>query len=93
MSVNYRALANDKEVRNAFRIVENSIRKSRSYPTEVQLWYSLRHRIPRLTLKKILIRLEKDNKIIRDRKDGSIIWTFVDTPEARQSLRDSIPLR
>ena len=75
------------------KMVENSIKKSEGYPTEIQLWHSLPEKIHRVTLKRILIQLEKNNKIIYDKRDRSIIWTFVDTPEARQSLRESVLLR
>lgn len=81
------------QMNNAVKMVENSIKRSEVYPTERQLWDSLPEKINRVTLKRILMRLEKDNKIIYDEKDGSIIWTFVETPEARQSLRESVLLR
>jgi hypothetical protein len=81
------------QMANAVRIVESSIKGSEVYPTEPQLWHSLSEKMNRTTLKRILVRLEKDNKIIHDRKDGSIIWTFMETPEARQSVRESVLLR
>jgi hypothetical protein len=81
------------QMENAVKMVENSIKRSEGYPTELQIWHSLPEKIHRVTLKRILIELEKDNKIIYDKGDGSIIWTFVDTPEARQSLRESVLLR
>jgi hypothetical protein len=89
----YHTSASGKEARNAVKMVENSIKKSQGYPTELQLWHSLPRRIPRIALRTILMRLESDNKIVRDKKDGSIIWTFVDTHEARQSLNESVILR
>jgi len=80
-------------IEKVVKMVENSIKKSEGYPTEIQLWHSLPEKIHRVTLKRILIQLEKKNKIIYDKRDRSIIWTFVDTPEARQSLRESVLLR
>jgi hypothetical protein len=38
----------------------------------------------------ILDYLEDSNKIMYV-KDGSIVWTFVDTPKARKSLKESTP--
>jgi hypothetical protein len=78
---------------NTVKMVESSIKKSEVYPTELQLWHSLPEKTSRITLKRILMQLEKDNKIVYDKKDGSIIWTFTETPEARQSLRESVLLR
>ena len=39
----------------------------------------------------ILGYLEDSNKITYV-KDGGIVWTFVDTPKARKSLKESTPL-
>lgn len=43
------------------------------------------------TLLKTLDYLKNSNKIIIE-KDGTIIWTFVDSLEARKSLEESKPL-
>jgi tRNA A58 N-methylase Trm61 len=79
-------------MKDTIRVVEDSIKRSKGYPTELQLSRSLRGKINRITLKKILAQLERSNKIVYD-KDGSIIWISADTARARQSLRDSVLLR
>ena len=93
----YRRTGRRKMTQNSHRIeiklVESSIKNSEGYPTEHQLWHSLSHKIQRTALKKILIQLKTENKIIYDKKDGSIIWTFADTPEAQRSLKESVLLR
>jgi hypothetical protein len=81
----------DKKMDN-LRMIEKSIKESENYTTEPQLWSRLRSKISkRITLRKLLRQLEADNKIIRD-KDGSIVWIFVDSPQARKSLEESVPL-
>jgi len=74
------------------RMIEKSIKESENYTTERRLWNRLRSKINnRHTLRKVLRQLEADNKIIYD-KDGSIVWIFVDSPQARKSLEESVQL-
>jgi hypothetical protein len=81
----------DKKKDN-LKMIEKSIKESENYPTELQLWHRFRKKIhSRITLRSILKQLETDNKIIYD-KDGSIVWIFVDSPQARKSLEESVPL-
>jgi hypothetical protein len=81
----------DKKMDN-LKMIEKSIKESENYPTELQLWLRFRKKIhSRYTLRSILKQLEADNKIIHD-KDGSIVWVFVDSPQARKSLEESVQL-
>lgn len=56
-----------------------------------QLWRSLPKQVQYPTFVKILDYLEQSNKIMYE-KDGTIVWTFVDSAAARKSLRESTRL-
>jgi hypothetical protein len=72
-------------------MVEETIRKNEVFETKNRLWRSLPKTMQYGTLLTILNYLQNSNKIVIE-KDGTIIWTFVDTPEARKSLKQSKPL-
>jgi len=72
-------------------MVENAIRKHEVFETKNQLIRSLPKSMQYGTLLTILNYLKNSNKIVIE-KNGTIIWTFVDTPEARKSLEESKPL-
>jgi hypothetical protein len=76
---------------DAAKIVENAIKQSQNYPTESQLWRTLRRKISLFTFKNVLKQFKRENKIMYD-KDGSIIWTFADSPEILRILKESAPL-
>jgi len=69
-------------------MVEETIRKNEVFETKNQLVRNLPKTMQYGTLLTILNYLKNSNKIVIE-KDGKIIWTFVDTPEARKSLRES----
>lgn len=72
-------------------MVEKTIRENQVFETKNQLVRSLPKTMQYHTLLTILDYLKNSNKIVIE-KDGTIIWTFVDTPEARKSLEESKPL-
>lgn len=73
------------------KMVEESLKSDKTFSSKNQLWRSLPKQIQYPTFRKILDYLEESNKIIFE-KDGSIIWTFVDTKTARKSLKESTML-
>ncbi|MEW5839968.1 MAG: hypothetical protein AB1753_03100 [Thermoproteota archaeon] len=73
-------------------MVEQVIRsKDRVFTSKNQLWRSLPKQVQYPTFLTILDYLESSNKIIYE-KDSTIVWTFVDTPAAEKSLKESTPL-
>ena len=72
------------------KMVENAIKKNNAFDSRNQLWRSLPKAIQYPTFITILDYLVDSNKIVIER-DGTIIWTFVDSSAAKQSLRDSRP--
>lgn len=76
---------------NTIQTVEGTIRKNQVFNTKQELIRSLPKSMQYGTLQTILQYLIDSNKIVIE-KDGTIIWTFVDTPEARKSLEESKPL-
>lgn len=73
-------------------MVEDSIRKAKTYPNKAQLWKSLKTKMMYQTFILILRYLEESNKILFD-KDGSIIWIFVDNPKLERLVQGSIRVR
>ena len=69
-------------------MVEDRIKRARSYLTRVQLWKSLPKKVQYQTFCTILSYLESSRKIIitRDRK---IVWVFADSDKARALLSGS----
>ena len=72
-------------------MVEDAIRGNRTFDSKSRLLKSLATSMQYGTFLRILKYLQDSNKIVIE-KDGTIIWTFVDTPAAIQSLKDSKPL-
>ena len=70
-------------------MVEDRIKRARSYLTRMQLWKSLSKKVQYQTYCTILDYLESSCKIIftRDRK---IVWVFADSKNARQLLSRSV---
>ena len=70
-------------------MVEDRIKRARSYLTRVQLWKSLPKKVQYQTYCTILSYLESSRKIIitRDRK---IVWVFADSDKARALLSGSV---
>jgi hypothetical protein len=69
-------------------MVEKAIKSHEVFETKNQLLRSLPKSMQYPTLLTTLAYLQDSNKIVIE-KDGTIIWTFVDTPEARKSLEES----
>ncbi len=72
-------------------MVENAIRKARSYPTKNALWKSLARKVQYQTFNRILEYLESSNKIIFDGR--RIVWIFPDSPKLRKLIESSVRLR
>jgi hypothetical protein len=72
-------------------MVENAIRKAKSYPTRKSLWMILPKKIQYQTFSRILDYLESSNKITM--KGNKIIWIFPDNPKLRRLLSESTVLR
>ena len=70
-------------------MVEDRIKRARSYLSRVQLWKSLPKKVQYQTFCTILGYLESSRKIIftRDRK---IVWVFADSEKARALLSGSV---
>ncbi len=57
-------------------MVEETIKKAKTYPTKAQLLRSLPKKVMYQTFLLILDYLEKSNKILIDKKDGRVIWIW-----------------
>lgn len=73
------------------KMVEEVIKSDKVFSSKNLLWRNLPRQVQYPTFVKILDYLEQSNKIIYD-KEGTIVWTFVDSPAARRSLEESTPL-
>ena len=73
-------------------MIEDTIKKAKSYPSINQLSRNLERQVQHATIKKALRYLEESNKIMFD-KDGSIIWIFADNPKIKKLLAESTKLR
>ena len=76
---------------DTIQMVEQAIKSDKTFSSKNQLWRSLPKQVQYPTLLTILDYLEQSNKIMYE-KDGTIVWTFVDSAAARKSLRESTPL-
>ena len=76
---------------DTIQMVENAIKGDRVFSSKNRLWRSLPKQVQYPTFVKILDYLEQSNKILYE-KDGTIVWTFVDSAAAKRSLRESTPL-
>ncbi len=74
------------------RMIENAIKKAKTYPSINQLSRSLERQVQYPTLKETLKYLEESNKIMYD-KDGSIIWVFADNPKLKKLLAETTRFR
>jgi hypothetical protein len=72
-------------------MVENAIRKTKSYPTKKELLKSLPKQVQYQTFNRILEYLESSNKIICN--GNQIIWVFPDNPKLKKLLKTSVKLR
>lgn len=69
-------------------MVEDSLRKSKNYPTKTQLWRSLKKKVMYQTFCLILGYLERSNKIILDK--GRVVWVFADNAKLKKLLSKSV---
>jgi hypothetical protein len=76
---------------DTIQMVEETIKSDKVFTSKNQLWRGLPKSMQYNTLLTILDYLEKSNKIMFE-KDGTIVWTFVDSPEGIKSLEESTPL-
>lgn len=70
-------------------MVEDTIKKTDTYPTKNRLWRSLPKMVMWQTFNIILDYLVESKKIIIDKK-GEIIWIFADNKKARNLLSESV---
>ena len=80
-----------KDANDPIDIVENRIKKAQRYTSERKLYDSLQSQVGHTQFKRILRYLEMSNKIMFD-KDNSIVWIYADSPRAKKSLEQSVPL-
>ncbi|MHB8545921.1 MAG: hypothetical protein ACYDAJ_04070 [Nitrosotalea sp.] len=73
------------------KMVEETLSKMSEYPTKNKLWRALPRQIQYPSFKMILNYLEESNKIMFD-KDGTIIWTFVHSPELQKLKETAQPI-
>lgn len=76
---------------DTIQMVEQAIKGDKTFSSKNLLWRSLPKQVQYPTFLTILDYLEQSNKIIYE-KDGTIVWTFVDSAAARKSLKESTPL-
>jgi hypothetical protein len=76
---------------DTIQMVEKVIKDDKVFYSKNQLWRSLPKQVQYPTFVKILDYLEQSNKIMYE-KDGTIVWTFVDSAAAKRSLGESTPL-
>ena len=74
------------------RMIENAIKKAKTYPSINKLSRSLERQVQYPTLKETLKYFEESNKIMYD-KDGSIIWIFADNPKLKKLLAETTRFR
>lgn len=72
-------------------MVENTIRKAKTYPTKKALLKNLPRQIQYQTFNRILEYLEGSNKIVFDGR--KIVWVFGDNPKLKSLLQGSVKLR
>lgn len=72
-------------------MVENTIRKAKTYPTKRALLKSLPRQIQYQTFNRILEYLEGSNKIVFDGR--RIVWVFADNSKLKSLLEGSVKLR
>jgi hypothetical protein len=76
---------------DTIQMVEKTIKDDKVFYSKNSLWRKLPKQVQYPTFVKILDYLEQSNKIMYE-KDGTIVWTFVDSAAARKSLKESTPL-
>ncbi len=72
-------------------MVENQIRKAKSYPTKKELWESLPKGVQYQTFNLILDYLESSKKILIDK--GEIVWTFPSNKKLQDLIARSVRFR
>jgi len=77
---------------DTIEMVEDMIRKAKTFPSKNQLWRRLPKQVQYNTFKRILDYLESSNKITYD-KDGTIVWIFADNPKLKRLLKEAKKIR
>jgi hypothetical protein len=75
----------------SIKMVEETLFKMSEYPTKNKLWRALPRQIQYPSFKMILQYLEESNKIMFDKEDGTIIWTFAHSPELQKLKQETKP--
>jgi len=73
------------------KMVEETLSKMSEYPTKNKLWRALPRQVQYPIFKEILKYLGESNKLMFD-NDGTIIWTFTDSPELKKLKENTKPL-
>ena len=73
------------------KMVEETLSKMSEYPTKNKLWRALPRQVQYPIFKEILKYLGESNKLMFD-NDGTIIWTFIDSPELKKLKENTKPL-
>lgn len=76
---------------STIRMIENAIKKEKSYPSKNKLRLSLPKQIQYAYFNQALRYLEQSNKIMYD-KNGAIVWIFADRPKLKKLLSSSTRL-
>ena len=71
---------------DTIKMVEQALSKESQYTSKNRLWRTLPRQVQYPTFKAVLDYLEESNKIMYD-KDGTIIWTFVESPKLKKLLK------
>lgn len=74
-------------------MIEEAIKKAKNYPSKAQLFRSLPRKTMYQTFNLVLDYLEKSNKILIDKKDGKIVWIFVDNEKLENLVKGSVRVR
>jgi len=72
-------------------MVEQTILRSKDYPTRTSLWKSLPRKIQYQTFKHILDYLEASGKIVFN--DAKIVYTGVNNPKLQELIKSSVRIR
>lgn len=73
------------------KMVEETLSRMSEYPTKNKLWRALPRQVQYPIFKEILKYLGESNKLMFD-NDGTIIWTFIDSPELKKLKENTKPL-
>ena len=71
-------------------MIEDTIKKSRSYPKRTALWKKLPKKVMYQTYKIVIDYLIESRKVMLS-KDDRLVWVFADNQRARALIEKSVP--